>query len=57
MLKTEQRNPNTTHIDRMSTAEMVRVMQNENLNAARAIESELDSIGAAIDAKIGRAHV
>lgn len=50
MLKTEQRNPNTTHIDRMSTAEMVRVMQNENLNAARAIESELDSIGAAIDA-------
>ena len=27
MLKTEQRNPKTTHIDRMETAEMIRIMQ------------------------------
>ena len=50
MLKTEQRNPKTTHIDKMSTAEMVRVMQDENLNAAKAIEAELDAIACAIDA-------
>ena len=50
MLKTEMRNEKTTHIDRMSTAQMMRVMQDENLHAARAIESELDAIGAAVDA-------
>ena len=37
MLKTEERNPNSTHIDKMSTGEMLRVMQLENLNAARAV--------------------
>ena len=50
MLRTEQRNPHTTHIDQMSTADMMRVMQNENLNAAAAIESELGSIATAVDA-------
>ncbi len=50
MLKTEQRNPNTTHIDRMSAAEMVRVIQEENKNAVNAIDSELDAIAAAVDA-------
>ena len=50
MLKTEMRNEHTTHIDRMETAEMLRVIQNENLNAARAVESELPAIGAAVDA-------
>lgn len=50
MLKTEMRNPNTTHIDRMETAEMVRVIQDENINAARAVESELPAISKAIDA-------
>lgn len=50
MLKTELRNPNTTHIDRMSAAEMVRVMQEENRNAVGAIDSELEAIAAAIDA-------
>ena len=49
MLRTEMRNPKTTHIDKMSTAEMVRVMQDENVNAALAIEPELESIGKAID--------
>ena len=50
MLKTEMRNEKTTHIDRMSTAEMMRVMQDENLHAAMAIETELDAIGRAVDA-------
>ncbi len=50
MIKTEQRNSNTTHIDRMSTADMMRLMQEENLNAVKAIDSELDAIGRAVDA-------
>ena len=50
MLKTEMRNENTIHIDKMSTEEMVRAIQNENMNAVRAIESELGAIAEAIDA-------
>jgi len=50
MLKTEIRNPRTTHIDRMSTAEMLRVIQDENINAAMSIEKALGSIEKAIDA-------
>ena len=50
MLKTEMRNPNTTHLDRMSTAEMMRVMQDENMHAAAAIEQELENIERAVDA-------
>ncbi len=50
MLKTEMRNLRTTHIDRMSTAEMVRVIQDENINAAMSIEKALGSIEKAIDA-------
>ncbi len=50
MLKTEMRNKNTTHIDRMSTIDMMRVIQNENVNAAMAVESELERIGLAVDA-------
>ncbi len=49
MIKTEQRNQSSMHIDRMSTAEMLRVMQEENRNAVRAVETELDAIGIAID--------
>ena len=44
------RNPSTTHIDRMSTAEMVRIIQDENVNAAMSIEKALSSIERAIDA-------
>lgn len=44
------RNVNTTHIDKMSTEEMVRAIQNENLVAVRSIDAELDRISAAIDA-------
>ncbi len=50
MLKTEMRNPSTTHIDRMSTAEMVRIIQDENVNAAMSIEKALSSIERAVDA-------
>lgn len=44
------RNPNTTHLDRMSTSEMMRVIQNENMNAAKAVGDELDNIARAVDA-------
>ena len=47
MLNTEQRNPRTTHIDKMPTAEMLAVMQEEYVNAAKAVELELPAIEAA----------
>ncbi|MBE6549097.1 MAG: N-acetylmuramic acid 6-phosphate etherase [Ruminococcaceae bacterium] len=50
MLKTEVRNERTTHIDKMAIADMVRVMQDENINAAMSIEGALGSIEKAIDA-------
>jgi len=50
MLKTEMRNPSTTHIDRMSTGEIVRIIQDENINAAMSIEKALGTIEKAIDA-------
>ena len=49
MLKTEMRNPASTHIDTMSAAEMVRVMQEENMNAARAVGEVADSVADAIE--------
>lgn len=54
MLKTEMRNPHTTHIDRMSTAEMMAVMQEENLHAAQAVGAVTPAIGAAVDAIVPR---
>ena len=50
MLNTEQRNPKTTHIDRMSTADMLAVMQEEYQKATEAVAAELPAIGAAVDA-------
>lgn len=50
MLKTEMRNPRTKHIDRMSTADMVRAIQDENINAAMSLENSLGNIEKAIDA-------
>ena len=49
MLKTEMRNPATTHIDEMSSAEMVQVMNQENLNAAMAVSQVSEAIAEAID--------
>ena len=54
MLKTEMRNPRTTHIDTMATAEMLSVMQEENERAAAAIRTELSAIGEAVDAITAR---
>ncbi|MBO5273780.1 MAG: N-acetylmuramic acid 6-phosphate etherase [Clostridia bacterium] len=50
MLKTEARNPHTTHIDRMTTAEMLECIQRENYNAVRALEPAMPQIEAACDA-------
>lgn len=50
MLKTEMRNPNTTHIDKMSTLEMLQIINEENRNAVLAVENELHSISIAVDA-------
>ena len=50
MLNTERRNEKTTHIDRMTTAEMLAVMQEENLRAAAAVGEVLPAIEAAVDA-------
>lgn len=50
MLKTEQRHPDTMHLDRMSTADMLSVMQKEYAAATAAVESELPAIGQAVDA-------
>ena len=50
MLRTEMRNPKTTHIDKMSTLEMLKVINEENKNAVLAVENELDSIAKAVDA-------
>lgn len=49
MLKTEARNERSMHIDKMSTYEMLSLMQEEYLNATMAVQSELDSIGEAVD--------
>ena len=50
MLKTEMRNPRTMHLDRMTTAEMLRVIQDENMNAVKAVDGCLDAVGRAVDA-------
>ena len=41
ILKTEMRNPNTTHIDRMTTAEMLDTIQRENENAVLSVRRAL----------------
>ena len=50
MLDTEKRNENTTHIDKMSTIDMLKVIQEENLNAVNAVNKALASIEKAVDA-------
>lgn len=49
MLETEKRNPRSTHIDTMSTRDMLKVMADENYTVARAVEEALPSIAAAVD--------
>lgn len=50
MLSTEMRNPKTTHLDKMSTMEMLQIIHEENVNAANAVGAALDSIAKAVDA-------
>ena len=50
MLETEKRNPLSLHIDQASTAEMLRIIQAENLNAVNAVGSALPSIEKVVDA-------
>lgn len=49
-LPTEQQNPNTACIDRLSTLDMVRLINDEDKKVAFAVEKELVSIAAAVDA-------
>ncbi len=49
MFSTESRNPNTMHIDRASTIEMLNMIQNENLVAVNAVGQAIESIAKAVD--------
>ena len=49
MLKTEMRNPDTMHIDRDSTLDMMKKINNENMNAVKAVENALEEIALAVD--------
>lgn len=50
MLRTELRNPKTTHIDRMSTLDMLQAIQEENVTAVNAVGEQLENIAMAVDA-------
>lgn len=50
MLNTEMRNEKTTHIDTMSTMEMLTVINEENKNSITAVENALPEIALAVDA-------
>ena len=49
ILKTEMRNPNTTNIDRMTTAKMLECIQRENENAVLSVRKALGEIEDACD--------
>ena len=49
ILKTEMRNPNSTNIDRMTTAKMLDIIQKENENAVFSVRNALDKIETACD--------
>ena len=50
MLDTEKRNPNSMHIDKASTGELLRIIQAENLRAVEAVDKALGSVELAVDA-------
>lgn len=49
ILKTEMRNPNSTNIDRMTTAKMLDLIQKENENAVHSVRGTLKEIEIACD--------
>ena len=55
-LTTESRNENTYDIDRVSTIEMVKKINNEDKKVAEAVEKELPQIAEAIDGIVERMH-
>ena len=48
-LTTESRNLNTSNIDKVSTLEMVKIINNEDKKVAEAVEKEIPKIAQAID--------
>ncbi|MBR6772954.1 MAG: N-acetylmuramic acid 6-phosphate etherase [Clostridia bacterium] len=50
MLKTEMRNRASMHIDEMDTMSMLRLINQENMNAVKAVDAALDSVAIVIDA-------
>lgn len=50
MLNTELRNPKSMHIDKMSTLEMVELMNEENMVSVLAVEKALPQVAQAVDA-------
>ena len=48
-LKTEGRNPNTVNIDKVSTLEAMRLMNEENKRVPEAIDTQLEQIAQAVD--------
>lgn len=50
MLRTEQRNPNSIHIDKMTSLEMVSLMNKENMNSVMAVDAALPQIAEAVEA-------
>ena len=49
MSETEKRNPKTTHIDKMDTMSMLKIINEENMNSVKAVENALESIEKAVD--------
>lgn len=50
MLKTEMRNPQTMNLDKMNTADMLKIMNEENMNAVKAVGECMNEIAQAVDA-------
>ncbi len=50
MLKTEMRNKKTMNIDTMATAEMLKIINEENFNSVKAVEAAIPQIEKACDA-------
>ncbi|OMJ20773.1 N-acetylmuramic acid 6-phosphate etherase [Smittium culicis] len=48
-LKTESRNPNSMNIDKVSTIDMLKIINNEDKTIASTVESILDNIALAVD--------
>ncbi len=49
-LPTEARNPKSEHIDELSTLEMLRVINDEDMGVAAAVRKALSSIAESVDA-------